>query len=225
MLNMKKTNIRALINLVITLAIAIVIIWAALYYRSDLEPDRIRNMVNGFGILAPLIFVLLYIITTLFFIPGMPLTIAGGYIFGLGFGTFYNMIGATLGCMGAFLIARYFGRDWIEHHTSQHIKLLMEGTEKEDWKYVFLLRLMPLTPFAVFNYLLGLTRIRLANYVGASALGMFPGVIAYTYLGHLGAEVAKGSERLVEEILIGIGLIVLVAFLPGIIKRFRSKLK
>jgi rhodanese-related sulfurtransferase len=68
---------------------------------------------------------------------------------------------------------------------------------------------------------LGLTRIRLSQYVVASAVAMIPGTVAYTWLGHAGREVAAGSETAVRNVLLALGLLAVVAFLPRLVRRFR----
>jgi uncharacterized membrane protein YdjX (TVP38/TMEM64 family) len=83
-------------------------------------------------------------------------------------------------------------------------------------------RLVPLFPFNLLNYALGLTRIRLSHYVLASFVCMFPGGLAYTYLGYAGREAAGGSEDAIQKGLIALGILAAVAFLPRLVKRLRK---
>jgi rhodanese-related sulfurtransferase len=93
--------------------------------------------------------------------------------------------------------------------------------EEEGWRFVAFVRLVPLFPFNVLNYALGLTRIRLSHYFFASFLFMLPGAFAYTWLGYAGREALAGGEGLIQKGLLALGLLALVAFLPRLVNRLR----
>jgi rhodanese-related sulfurtransferase/sulfur relay (sulfurtransferase) complex TusBCD TusD component (DsrE family) len=94
--------------------------------------------------------------------------------------------------------------------------------EKEGWRFVAFVRLVPLFPFILLNYALGLTRIGLVTYIVASYVFMFPGALAFTYLGYAGREAVAGGEGLIQKGLLALALLGLVAFLPSLIKRLRG---
>jgi len=154
-------------------------------------------------------------------LPGSVLTLAGGALFGPVLGTFYNLTGATVGAVLAFLVARYLASDWVEQKTDGRLKQLKQGVEGEGWRFVAFVRLVPLFPFNLLNYALGLTRIRLSHYLIATYLFMLPGAIAYTYLGYAGREAIAGSEGLIQKALLALALLAVVAFLPRLIGRLR----
>jgi uncharacterized membrane protein YdjX (TVP38/TMEM64 family) len=208
---------------VIILAVVVAGIALATAYRDALDPEALQAWVDGFGILGPLVFMLLYSAATVFFLPGSLLTLAGGAIFGPVWGTLYNLTGATLGATFAFLIARYLGGDWVERKSAGRVKQLKQGVEKEGWRFVAFVRLVPLFPFNLLNYALGLTRIPLPHYVIASWLCMLPGAVAYTWLGYAGREAVAGGEGMIQKGLIGLALLAAVAFLPRFIGKLRSK--
>ena len=137
--------------------------------------------------------------------------------------TFYNLTGATIGATIAFLIARYLASDWVTRKSSGWLEQLVEGVEAEGWRFVAFVRLVPLFPFNLLNYALGLTRIRLFHYVVTSSICMLPGAIAYTYLGYAGRNAVTGREGIIRNILMALGFLVMVAFLPRFIKRLRQK--
>ncbi|MCR4319473.1 MAG: VTT domain-containing protein [Candidatus Brocadiaceae bacterium] len=155
--------------------------------------------------------------------PGSVLTIAGGVLFGPIWGTFYNLTGATIGATVAFLIARYLASDLVLRKMGGRLKQLVEGVEAEGWRFVAFVRLVPLFPFNLLNYALGLTRIRLFHCVVTSFVCMLPGAIAYTYLGYAGRNAVAGGEGMIQKALLGLGLLAFVAFLPRLIKRLRKK--
>ena len=214
-------NVRALLSrLALALALAGGIAWA-LVHRDQLNPAELQQKIQTLGPWAPLAFIALFALATVLFLPGAIFGLIGGALFGLGWGSAWNLAGATLGATLAFLTARYVASDWVARRAGGRLKGLIEGVEDEGWRFVALVRLVPLFPFNLLNYALGLTRIRLSHYVVASAVAMIPGTVAYTWLGHAGREVAAGSETAVRNALLALGLLALVAFLPRLVRRFR----
>lgn len=206
----------------VLLALLIAGITLALIYREQFDAAALETWVKGAGAAGPILFMLIYALGTVFFLPGSVLTLAGGALFGPVLGTFYNLTGATLGATLAFLIARYLASDWVERKTGGRLKQLKEGVENEGWRFVAFVRLVPLFPFNLLNYALGLTRIRLSHYVIASYLFMLPGAIAYTYLGYVGREAVAGEQGLIQKGLLALALLAVVAFLPRLIGKLRS---
>ena len=156
------------------------------------------------------------------FLPGSLLTLAGGALFGPLWGTLYNLTGATLGAALAFLIARYLAADWVQTRAGGIGKRLVQGVEAEGWRFVAFTRLVPLFPFNLLNYALGLTRIPFLHYLVATYVFMLPGALAYTWLGYAGREAAAGGEGLIQKGLIALALLAAVAFLPRLIGRLRE---
>jgi uncharacterized membrane protein YdjX (TVP38/TMEM64 family) len=157
------------------------------------------------------------------FLPGSILTLVGGALFGPVWGTFYNLTGATLGAVLAFLIARYLAAGWVQARAGGLLGRLVQGVEAEGWRFVAFTRLVPLFPFNLLNYALGLTRIPFLHYLIASYLCMLPGALAYTWLGYAGREAAGGGEGLIQKGLVGLALLAGLAFLPRLIARLRQK--
>jgi len=194
----------------------------AILNRDQLNFDSLQGWLTQAGAAAPLLFILIYALASVLFLPGSALTLAGGALFGPFWGTLYNLIGATLGATLAFIIARYLASDWVENKTAGRLKTIKQGVDDEGWRFVAFTRLVPLFPFNLLNYALGLTRIPLRQYIIASAICMLPGAVAYTYLGYAGREAAAGGEGLIQKILLALALFAAVAFLPHFIKRLRQ---
>lgn len=192
----------------------------ALIYQQQINVDSLQLWVNSTSAFAPVIFMLIYIIATLLFLPGAVLTLAGGALFGPIMGTFYNLTAATIGATLAFISARYLAQDWVEKKTGKRIAQLQQGVQAEGWKFVVFVRLVPLFPFNLLNYALGLSKIKLSHYVIASYFAMLPGAIAYTYLGYVGREAMAGDQQLMQKILLAIAFLTVLAFLPSFLKRF-----
>jgi len=214
-------NIRAITSrLLLTAVLAGGIAWA-FAHRAQLDPASLQLQIRNLGPWAPLALIALFALATVLFLPGAIFGLIGGALFGPIWGSAWNLVGATLGATLAFLTARYVAPDWASRRSGARLKRLIEGVEAEGWRFVAVVRLVPLVPFNLLNYALGLTRIRLSHYVVASAVAMIPGTVAYTWLGYAGREVAAGSETAVRNVLLALGLLALVAFLPRLVRRFR----
>ena len=214
---MKNKLLRIVLLLLVVAGIAAVVI-----YRDQLDAASLELWLENTGAAAPLLFFLIYIIGTAFFFPGSILTLLGGALFGPVIGTFYNLTAATIGAMLSFLVARFLASDWVENKAGGRVKQLINGVEDEGWRFVAFVRLVPLFPFNILNYALGLTRISFTQYSIATYIFMLPGAIAYTYLGYIGREAATGGENLVEKIMLAIALLAIVSFLPHIISTLKS---
>ena len=194
---------------------------AAVIYRDQFDASALESWVKNAGSAGPIVFMLIYVIGTVFFLPGAVLTLAGGALFGPVFGAFYNLTAATIGAMISFLAARYLAHDWVEKKTGGRMKQLKQGVEGEGWKFVAFVRLVPLFPFNVLNYALGLTKIKFSHYSIATYIFMLPGAVAYTYLGYVGREAVAGGDGLIQKIMLALALLAIVGFLPSLIGRLR----
>lgn len=196
------------------LAAAVIAAVAALFFFDG--PARLREAlagIEGLGAWGPVLFVLIYIVATVLFVPGSALTLGAGALFGVGLGSALVSVGATLGATAAFLVGRYFARDWVAKKIEGNAKFkaIDRAVADEGWKIVGLTRLSPAFPFALLNYAFGLTQVKLRDYVLASWIGMMPGTVMYVYLGSL-AHVAGDHRRTPGEwTLLGIGLVATIA--------------
>lgn len=136
-----------------------------------------------------LIYTLIYIAVTGLSLPGATiLTLAGGAIFGLFWGTVIVSIASTIGATAAFLAARYLFRDSLEQKFASQLAVINTGIEKDGGYYLFTLRLVPLFPFFAINILMGLTKMQTGTFFWVSQLGMLAGTIVYVNAGtQLGA--------------------------------------
>jgi uncharacterized membrane protein YdjX (TVP38/TMEM64 family) len=193
----------------------------AIYFRDNFSVEQVELWIEQAGVLAPLVFILIYIAATVLFLPGSVFTLAGGVLFGPYLGVLYNLIAATIGAALSFLIARYLASDWVSNKTGGTVKQLINGVEAEGWRFVAFVRLVPLFPFSILNYALGLTKIRFIEYVVATFIFIIPGGAAYTYIGYAGREALGGGDNVIKTILIAIALLAVVLFLPRFIATVR----
>jgi uncharacterized membrane protein YdjX (TVP38/TMEM64 family) len=151
----------------------------------DLDAERIERWIDGFGLLAPLVYMALLASTIIFTpLPSVPVDIAGGLAFGVVLGTLYTMIGGMTGATVNFYVARRLGRGFVERKLGRQAMEQIDGlAERMGAKLVFLTRLIPLFNFDWVSYAAGLTRISYRTYAIASALGMLLPVIGIVYVG------------------------------------------
>jgi uncharacterized membrane protein YdjX (TVP38/TMEM64 family) len=178
----------------------------------------LRAGAEALGPLAPAVFIGAYALSVVALVPAAALTMVGGAVFGVLAGTLYVFVAATLGAVVAFLVARTLARGVVERRIAADPRFaaIDRAIAERGRGIVFLIRLSPLFPFTAINYALGLTRIRFADYLLASA-GMLPGSLLYAYLGALGEEaLAVGSggrdaRAFAEYSLLALGLLATVA--------------
>jgi uncharacterized membrane protein YdjX (TVP38/TMEM64 family) len=190
-----------------------------LILQSELRIVDVRDGFAAAGVWAPLLFICVYVLATLVSLPGPVLTITGGMLFGIGWGTTYSLTGALIGGVIAFLIARYLARDWFEARLGPRLQPVKHGVDDEGWRFVLLARLMPVVPYAALNYGFGLTRIKTMPYALASLVGMAPATFVYTYLGEVGVRLAEGGHTGLRSVLFAIGLVALLLLAPRLIRR------
>src|SRR3990172_13085141 len=127
----------------------------AIAFRSELDAVSLEQRMQEAGPAAPFIFMAIYALGSVLFLPGSVLTLAGGALFGPVLGTLYNLTGATAGATLAFLTARYLASEWVERKAEGRLKQIMDGVESEGWRFVAFVRLVPIFPFHLLDYALG----------------------------------------------------------------------
>ena len=211
---------RLIARLLLLASIGSAVLWAG-FNHDQLNPAVWDAWLSGLGIWAPMVFGTLYAAGTVVFLPGSLFALAGGALFGPVWGALFNLIGATIGAGIAFLAARYLAGDWVERKAAGRLKQLITGVEAEGWRFVAFVRLVPLFPFNLTNYVLGLTRIGFLPYVVTSFVCMAPGAVAYTWLGHAGREALAGDASAIRYGLLALGLLAAIVVLPRLYGRMR----
>jgi len=178
-----------------TRAAVLVIALAALAGLAAVLPVREwlvvgLDWIDAHRTIAWLAYVAVYIVATVLLVPGSLLTLAAGFLFGLALGVAVVSAGSVLGASCAFLVGRFFVRDWVAERVAHlpRFRALDRATASDGFTIVLLARLSPLFPFNLLNYGFGLTAVSLEQYFFASWLGMLPATILYVYLGTLAAD-------------------------------------
>ena len=190
-------NLKWIKPLLIVTAVVAVLVLGGKYLNLQQKIADVLAWVEGLGPAGMGVYTLLYIIACIFFIPGSLLTLGAGAIYGVVTGSILVSISSTLGATAAFLVGRYFARDWIAKKIegNQRFTTIDNAVADEGWRIVGLTRLSPVFSFSLLNYAYGLTRVSLREYVLASWIGMMPGTVMYVYIGSLAGDLASiGSE-------------------------------
>ena len=187
--------------------------------KQLLNEQFLVQQLKQWGNWAVCFFVLVYMVATVLGVPGTVITIAGSVVFGLVWGTFWSVVGATLGAIGAFGVARYLLRNWAVRRFGHHKALVRFNQAVMDKPLAFVLsvRFAPISPFNVVNFLFGLTPISWVDYAVGTFFGIMPGTLAYAWLGVAGKEALRGGDRL--PFFIALGFLTLLSVLPLVMKK------
>jgi uncharacterized membrane protein YdjX (TVP38/TMEM64 family) len=166
------------------------------------QQNALRGFVNEHLVLAVGAYVLVYAAATLFMIPGaLWITIAGGFLFGLYGGTPATVVGATLGASLLFFAARTSLGVTLQERAGPFVKKMERGFQEDALSYMFALRFLPVVPFPVANIAPAILGAKYRDYAITTALGIVPGVIAYTWIGAgLGATFSAGEDPNIASI-------------------------
>lgn len=185
--------------------------------------DQLLAFTEANYVAAVGIFILAYIVVTGLSLPGaVILTLAGGFLFGTGWGLLFVNLGATTGATLAFLAARYLFRDWVEQKFGKWLGPIQQGFAENAFSYLMTLRLIPLFPFFVINLVSGLTRMNVGTYVAATALGIIPGSFVYAYAGRQLGTINSLKEIASPNVIGAFVLLGLLALVPTVYKKFRG---
>lgn len=189
---------------------------AAVLIVARPDPEQVRQLVANAGLLAPVVFVVLYTGLTVLLVPGAIGSIAAGALFGPVLGTALTVVAASLGATASFLVARALGREQVQRLTGQRMDRLDRWLERRGFLAVVYVRLVPLFPFNVVNYAAGLTAIPTRDYVAATLIGIVPGTIAYVGLGSSITD--PSSPRFIASL----ALVVALALAAPLIERLHA---
>lgn len=195
----------------VALVLAFAVASAALHLSGWSGPDRLQALVESAGWAGVVVFVVGYAVLVLVPTPASLLTILGGALFGLWWGTLLAWTGAVLGAFGGFLLGRRLGRPAVDRLLRGRLQQADEVLARHGLVAVLAVRLLPLFPFTPLNYASGLLGVRMRDYVLGTAVGIVPGALAYAAVG------ASGSDP--RGIAVGVGGLVVLALLGGAVGR------
>ncbi|HPH64764.1 MAG TPA: TVP38/TMEM64 family protein [Kofleriaceae bacterium] len=186
---------RALTWLAVALSLVVLVaLWRVLPVATWVA--QLAQWIRDRGVLGVLAFAVIYVAAAAVLFPASLLTLAAGFAYGVGWGTLLispvSVVAATL----SFVIARYVARDAVNARIASDARFVAidHAVAQDGFKTVMLLRLSPLLPFSLLNYGLGLSRVRLRDFVVGSFVGMLPGTVLYVYVGSLFVNVSELSN-------------------------------
>lgn len=183
--------------------------------------DKLLAFTEEHYVSAVALFILTYVVQTACSLPGATLmTLTGGFLFGSLWAALYVNIGATVGATLAFLAARYLFHGWVERRFGDRLAAFQEGFTRNAFNYLLTLRLIPLFPFFLVNLLSGLTRVTVGTYVAATALGIIPGSLAYTFAGRQLGTINSLAELASPRLLLAFTLLGLLFLMPVVYRKF-----
>jgi uncharacterized membrane protein YdjX (TVP38/TMEM64 family) len=208
-------------------ALLLALFAAARRFPLEEAARQLRERIHELGPLGWLAFVGLYVLATLLLVPGVPLTLTAGPLFGLARGMLAVWTAAMVTTAVAFAVGRHGARARVEAHVRSRPRLraIDAAIAEGGWRVVLLLRLSPLVPFSLSNYLYGVTPVRAGPYLAATAAGMVPGIVVYTYIGWVAGARLEGRERSpLEWGLLALGLVATLAASALLTRLARRKL-
>lgn len=224
----------ALIRVFIGISLLLIIFYSSRFFELP-QCQEVQAKVNELGVFGPIIFIVLYSLATLLFIPGTILTLMAGLAFGWLYGSLLVIIAANLGAGLAFLTSRFLLKDLVEQklgHKDWFIKL-KSSLNESGLNFVIFIRLVPIFPFNGLNYACGLLPLSFKHYLIGSFIGMIPGTLAYVYLGETGCKVIDAiiqnkftlsdfPEDVRTSLLTAIIMLISLSVLPIILKKIRA---
>jgi len=183
---MEKTNtISKIISSLFVILFIVFLVWVFKNIDS-LSVSQVREYIESYGVLGPIVFMLFYVLVIVLIIPNTPFTLLAGIMFGLLHGFIYTLVATTVGAIIAFYIAKYIGLNWVRKlikYRSKKIEIYNEKIRANGFLTVFLTRITPFMPFKMANYMFGLSKIRTKDYILGTFLGKMPEFFIFAYLG------------------------------------------
>lgn len=216
------------ITIAFTLLAVVVLLSVALYLNEGTRefltsPTALREQVEGFGVFAPLVVVAYHVLQVVFApVPGQPVDVASGYLFGPYLGSITALIGIYLGSFFAILLAREFGRPVVEHLVSEAgVRKMDRYLDRRSMWFFILLFLLPVSPGDLLCFALGLTRVSLWKTMGVVLLGRTPVVITAVLVGYTGSHLSPLEFVAIAAVVI-VALLLMLQFIPHRqLRRFR----
>ena len=186
--------------------------------------DELAAVVRDRYALSVAVYILAYVAVVAFSIPGATvMTLAGGLVFGTLPTVLFVNVAATAGAVLAFLSARYLLGASLQERYREQLATFNAEIERNGSRYLLTLRLLPVFPFFLVNFLSGLTRVPLATFAWTTSLGIIPGSLVYAFAGRQLETVHSLGDILSARLLLAFGLLALFTLVPVIRDRLRKK--
>ncbi|WP_062235182.1 TVP38/TMEM64 family protein [Fictibacillus sp. FJAT-27399] len=211
-------NKKRIMNYLIILSLAVCLLYINHRYLN-LTPERFRGWILSWGVWAPIVYIALYAFRPFVLFPSSVFAVTSGLAFGLYWGCLYTYLGSLSGGLMTFLAVKWIGKKSVKKEWKGNYQKIQEGIKQRGFIYVLILRLLPILNYDLVSYLTAAANVKFKDYAAATAIGIIPGTLAYTYIG---ASVANTGMK---EILISSIIIITLIILPVVTrKRWQKKL-
>jgi uncharacterized membrane protein YdjX (TVP38/TMEM64 family) len=170
---------------------------------GGIDRQQLQSWLETMGLWAPVIYIVLYTLGTLLILPSTPLNLTGGAIFGIWWGTFWTAIAALVAAIAAFIFTRTIGRKWVSQKLAGRWSAVDAEICQGGLFYLFAIRLLPIIPYGIVNFVAGLTSIKFKDYVIGTLLGTLPGVLPFVMMG---AGITKLSQGNILPLMVAFAL-------------------
>ncbi len=188
-MKLKREVVLLIVGCVIATAIAI-------YILGGIDPDQIQKGLQQAGPWAPVVYIMIYTVATLFVLPSTALNLTGGAIFGPWWGTLWTSIAAVIAAVVAFAFTRTVGQKIVAQRLAGYWQGMDAELRQGGVFYLFAIRLLPIIPYGLVNFAAGLTSVRFKDYLIGTALGTLPGVLPFVFLGSSGLKALRTGDIL-----------------------------
>jgi len=220
----KKKILLLLVLIAVIIAVRQSSIGSALTFDNlKQHREEFLVLVRDHYALSIVLFVLLYILVAALSIPGaVVLTLGGGFLYGTVLATLYVDLGATTGGVLAFLSARYLLGQQLQDKYHQQLDRFNREMEASGSRYLLTLRLIPIFPFFLINFLSGLTRVPLKTFAWTTAVGIIPGTAVFAYAGRQIGSINSPAEILSTKVIMALLLLACFALFPSVFSRIKA---
>jgi uncharacterized membrane protein YdjX (TVP38/TMEM64 family) len=187
---------------------------------------KLKEYVKSHYLESVLIFIGVYMVLNVWFPAAGVLTLLGGFLYGPALGTFFVESAAVLGAALTFEISRYIARGWIQKKWITHIQGFNRELSRRGYIYLLFVRLFPLVPYILVNFLSGLTKVRLWTFLWTTALGSLPGIVIFCYFGHQLLNIKSIDQLFTPRVIIATclftGFLIIVFIIQTILDKRRE---
>lgn len=170
-------------TLIIFTLICILATILGIYLLGGIEQEQLQIWLKKMGLWAPIIYIILYTLGTLLILPSTPLNLSGGALFGVWWGTLWTTVAAIVAAIIAFFFTRTVGRELIAKKLAGRWQAIDAEMRQGGLFYMFAIRLLPIIPYGIVNFVAGLTSIRFRDYLLGTTLGTVPGILPFVMMG------------------------------------------
>ncbi len=195
----------------------VLVIASGIYFKiwQYIQPNILKTYIEGFGVWIPIVYSLIYLVAVFIPYAGTAMTVIGGLLFTPAFGTILVIIVSSLGSVFPFLIAKNYGRKRIKAKIEKtKYKKYLDRTDENSFMFVLYMRLIPIIPYELQNYICGLVDISVGKFILATFIGLLPGTFTLIYLGNTITDAQP-----IKLIILGV-LCLFALLLPIALKKF-----